>query len=609
MRSARWWALSIGLVLAVVALGAPRVDVPTLAGPIKGDEATYVAMAFSLAKDGDLKYRPEDYRRFVSLYRTGPEGIFLKRSHDLHWRLRAGWPPIAIERTAVPATRELDYGKPFAYAVAAAPFAAVFGLSGLLLFNLLLLAICVSGAVVFARARAGRVAGTLIGAGFVCVSVVPVYGAWMTSEIFNFTLVLVAYFLWLYKEVAPPDAPRWVRAGWTYWLAVALLGVATFSKLPNAALIGPVVLLALARRQIVRGAAVGVLFCAVVGGLFGTNALISGEANYQGGVDRSSFATHFPFDDQGTTFDSGHPMTTNQANDENILDPAFALPALRLNVPYFLFGRDSGLVPYFFPGALIALLWVVRLRHTRIWQTLIAICLAAAALGLLVLIPAGWNGAGGPIGNRYFLSLYPALLFLLPSGTGLVPAVIGVLAGAICVGPILIHPFQSKQMPWVNPERWPLHLLPVEFTLINDIPVFLNPLRGRVLVSKDPEVFLYYMDSHAYFQEPQGFWVAPGTADIVIRTANPLTRLDLRLRSPIANEIDVALDGSHAHETLRPGEEKQIRLRPGPGVKANGYQLLLRIKTAAGFYPKAFDPGSRDNRHLGVFISPTYEAK
>jgi hypothetical protein len=103
--------------------------------------------------------------------------------------------------------------------------------------------------------------------------------------------------------------------------------------------------------------------------------------------------------------------------------------------------------------------------------------------------------------------------------------------------------------------------------------------------------------------------VAPGTADIVVRTANPLTRLDLRLRSPIANEIDIALDSSHAHETLRPNEEKQIRLRPEPGVKANGYQLLLRIKTAAGFYPRAFDPASKDTRYLGVFISPTYEAK
>jgi hypothetical protein len=37
--------------------------------------------------------------------------------------------------------------------------------------------------------------------------------------------------------------------------------------------------------------------------------------------------------------------------------------------------------------------------------------------------------------------------------------------------------------------------------------------------------------------------------------------------------------------------------------------VLLRIETEAGFYPRDFDPGSTDTRHLGVFVKPTYEAK
>ena len=96
---------------------------------------------------------------------------------------------------------------------------------------------------------------------------------------------------------------------------------------------------------------------------------------------------------------------------------------------------------------------------------------------------------------------------------------------------------------WLNPERWPLRLLPVELTLVNNLPVFLNPQRGRILVSRDPEVFLYYMDGNTYFQEKDGFWVAPGVADIIVRTERPLTELDLKISSPVANEVEVSIGG------------------------------------------------------------------
>ena len=596
------------LVLIAVGVWIARVDLPRLLGPVKGDEATYVAMALSLAKDGDLKYRPEDYRRFVSLYGTGPEGIFLKRTQRLTWQLQAAWPPVRLEKSPVPASEKLDYAKPFAYPMAAAPFVALVGLNGLLLFNLLLLAASAGCAIVFCRARTRPLAGTILGLAFVFASVAPVYAVWLTPEMFNFALVLIGLFLWLYKEVAPSTAPAWVRHSALDWIAAACLGVATFSKPPNAVLIGPLVLVAWLRGRWVRGVLLAALFCAVAGGLFGINELISGDWNFQGG-DRRSFYTHFPFDPQDTPFSAGNPMSTSEVNDENILAPAFLVPTLEKNVVYFLVGRDSGFIPYFFPGALILLVWLLHVRRATAWQWACALACGAGALALLVFIPRGWNGAGGPIGNRYFLSLYPALVFLVPDGTGLVTAAASLVGGALFIGAILLHPIASSRAPWLNPERWPLHELPVEFTLINDIPVFLNPQRGRVLVSKDPEVFLYYMDGNTYFQEPHGFWVAPGTADIVVRTAEPLTGLDLRLSSRVPNHVEIAIDGRRADVSLRPGETSTVQLRPDPGVKANGYQVLLRITTAAGFYPRDFDPTSTDTRRLGVFIEPTYRVR
>ena len=64
-------------------------------------------------------------------------------------------------------------------------------------------------------------------------------------------------------------------------------------------------------------------------------------------------------------------------------------------------------------------------------------------------------------------------------------------------------------------------LLPIELTILNDLPVHLKYERFRVPVSKDPECS-YYMDSNTYYAEANGgFWVAPGTAEIVIRTVGP----------------------------------------------------------------------------------------
>jgi hypothetical protein len=596
----------IALVSAIV--WAARVNVPALSGRIKGDEATYVAMALSVAKDGDLKFRAEDLTRFQKVFGTGPEGIFLKQTHRLDWHFQRSPPWVTATRIPVPTGQELDFGKSFAYAVAAAPFVTVLGLPGLLLFNIFLLAVCCWCAVTFCKARTGPIRATVFGLAFVLASVVPVYVAWLTTELFNVTLVFVACLFWLYKEVAPPDDHRWFRRRDLDWVSAVLLGIATFSKLTNAPLIAPIVMTALLRKRYRHATLVAGSFLLATGILFGANELIAGDWNYQGGI-RKSFVRDFPFDAAGSTFESaGKPMTTEEANDQNILAPDFLFPLLKHNVVYFLVGRDAGLVPYFFPGVVIGVLWLVRWRRSTVWQWMTALACVGSALVLLVLTPASWNGGGGPVGNRYFLSIYPTMLFLLPSGAGIVSALTTAIVGLTFVGPILLHPFRSSQEVWRNPERWPLRLLPVELTLMNDLPVRLNRERGRVQVSENPEVFLYYMDSNTYFQEANGFWVAPGTTDIVIRTALPLTRLTLRLSSRVPNEVDVAIDGRSGHASLQPGDEEIIQLRPPSGVYANtSYQIVLRIRTASGFYPRQFDPSSTDTRHLGVFVKPTYE--
>lgn len=610
---------SVGILVVVLGALAARVDVPSLVGPHKGDEATFVAMALSLAYDGDLKYTAADYTRFTSLYGRGPEGVFLKRGYDVRVALRAAWPPVTVIREPVSSEQALDYSKSFAFAVFAAPFVALFGLGGILLMNTLLLAAVAACSVAFARARCGPAAGTVIGLAFWMATVVPVYVIWMTPEVLNVALVGGGLFLWLYKDVAPESAWAGWRGSWTDWAGALLIGVATFSKPPNAVFIAPMACMLLWRRQWRVGAVAAAMFLLGSAGNFGLNALATGEWNYQGG-DRKSFYTQFPFDGTGYTFDAlERTMATDEAGAATYLEPERLRAMLPANIVYFFVGQYAGLFPFFFPGAavLVAFLW--RWRQAALWQWLLLLACGGGALVLLVLTPNSWSGGGGPVGNRYFLSLYPALLFLLPAGLRLRTAVLAAAAGLLCIGPLLVRPVKASQEPWTIGEHWPLRVLPVELTLLDDSPARLLPSRGRIPFWIDSFVLLYYMDGNSYSPEPaggvagaptDGFWIAGGrTARIGVRSATPLTSVAMTVWSREPNEFTVSVQGTSATLSLDAGQTGMIRLVPGdPVFIGTSYAYVWTMRTTAGFVPAQVDPDATDDRNLGVFVKPVFRA-
>ncbi len=614
--------LWVRIAVVVVALSAATalVDVPTVVGPHKGDEATFVAMALSLAHDGDLKYTSEDFDRFTALYGRGPEGVFLRRGYDVDVRLQAAWPPVELVREPVPVEQGLDYSKSFAFAVFAAPFVAVFGLSGILLMNTLLLLAVAACSVAFARARCGPVAGTIIGLAFWGATVVPVYLIWLTPEILNIALVGGGLFFWLYKEVAPPTAWAGWRAPWTDWMAAFLIGIATFSKPPNAVFIAPMACLFLYRRQWRAGLLAGALFLLGSAGNFGLNGLVTGDFNYQGG-DRKSFYTSFPFDGTGYTYDSlTQTMATDDAETDVHLAPNRLRAMLPSNILYFFFGQYAGLFPFFFPGAAILVVFLWRWREATLWQWLLLLACGGGALVLLILTPNSWSGGGGPVGNRYFISLYPALLFLLPTGLRVWSAAAIALVGLICMGPVIARPAQMSQEPWRIGEQWPMRMLPVELTLLNDSPVRLLPSRGRIPFHINAFVLMYYMDGHSYSPEPaggipgappDGFWIAGDrTARIGLRSNTPLTSVTFTLWSREPNEFTVGMQGRSASLRLAAGQTGTLRLIPGDPVYIGGsYAYVWTMTTTAGFVPAETDEGSTDTRSLGVFVKPVFETE
>ena len=434
------------LLLVVGSYVALSIDVVRTGFGIKGDEATYVAMALSAAYDGDLVYEAKDIERFYQTYNAGPEGIFLKRGSEASYHFDDAFPFIRRETRPDDRPNRLYFGKAYVYSVAAAPFVRLAGLNGLLLFHVVLLSgvVFVGYRFLAARSPGGLAAAYVLG--FFGASIVPLYAVWLTSEVFNVACVFFAYFLWFYKEVAPPAHGRfgrWLRGPWSNVAAAVLLGLATYSKPPNVFLIIPPVAFAWSRRRIGSGFVVGAVFGLVVAAAFGINAGITGEFNYQGG-DRRTFYGRFPFEQPGDRFEElGAGRATNEIVVEESLRPMAFLTLLGTNLRYFLVGRHFGFLPFLFPGVVTVLLFLWPPSSRQMWQWVTLGTVAFCAVGLVIYMPYTWSGGGGPSGNRYFVSIYSALFFVTPPLGSIAPVLLAWIGGTLLHGP---HPGQPVHL-------------------------------------------------------------------------------------------------------------------------------------------------------------------
>lgn len=656
--------------ILLVFLGvAVSVDFPRAAFGFKGDEATYYTLTHSLARDGDFTYQRRDLVRVWEEF-SAPEGIFLKKGADIQGAQFTPRPPfVALETVPDPSRSRLYYAKSFAYPLFAAPFVAIFGTSGFLILHALLIGLNFGAAYAFLRVRGSAPApAATFAAVFLFATVVPVYFVWLTPELFNFTLVLQAYFLWTYKHAAaalpaeagsherdrregdrrkawlPPsggrdhldrDLTRWgrfLRSPSSDLLAAVLLGIATFSKPTHVLLILPLLAWCAWRRQWTRGASIGLLFAAVVASLFGWNAAISGEFNYQGG-DRKSFysSTGFPFANDWETFDSKGQDVATDTVPTDILVHGDTLRVLAWNLLYFTLGRYSGFVPYFFPGVIAVALFLRRRGERHVWQWLTLGTALFGAVALLLYMPYTYSGGGGPVGNRYFLSFYPLFLFVLPAITSLRPALIALAVGALFTAKMVINPFYSSFHAGAYADAGPLRVLPIELTLLNDLPVSGDPVRARRTIAGTPPLSAYFPDRNAYDTEGEFFWVRGGRrADVILRAPAPeiegrgvvplrVRRLTVEISNgAVQNRIRVSDGLGWITFDLAPREDRVVEVTPRggvpfkPSIYPTNYVYALSISTTAGSAPFLDAPGeSDDSRYLGarVRLVPIYEDK
>jgi len=622
---------AVGASLFLLAVAA-TLDLPRAAGGFKGDEATYYSLAHSLARDFDFTFERKDLTRVWEEFPGGPEGIFLKTGKINRIQRSDHFPYVRRVKLQDRVATRLYYAKSFIYPLVAAPFVFAFGTHGFLVLHALLLSLDLFLAYTFIVARGTPPHAALpYVVVFLGASVVPVYFVWLTPELFNVSLVFCAIFLWCYKEVADQGAgvsSRFLMAAASDYLAAALVGVLTFSKPSHAILMGPLVVLAIGRKQWRRAVNIGVIWAVFTGGLFLGNAAITGEFNYQAG-DRKTFYGRdgFPFANPRETFENIGPVRgRDSVLVADVLANQHTFSVFRHDLGYFLVGRFSGLVPYFFPGVLSAVLFLVTKRR-RPWQWLIGATIVAAALVLIVITPFTYSGGGGPVGNRYFLSFYPLFLFLTPPLTGLGFTAAGLIVGALFTAQILLNPIYSSLHPGEHTKSGPLHWLPIELTLLNDLPMTFSAERSKRPLAGDPPVLAYFPDDNAYSPEGDAFWVrGKSRADVILRA--PVVdigggRFVSKTIATLAIEVQNGADRSRVTVStgaesrtlvLNSAEAASVTLRVGRGVpyhrdeNPTSYLYVVSIRTTAGFVPFLDAPSSSDSRFLGARIRlvPTY---
>jgi hypothetical protein len=574
--------LCLSAALLGLALSIYKVHFPP--GPI-GDEAAYVMMTQSLWHDHNLTYEERDLARAYRTWDLGPIGLILATTDS---------------------GKTMHYAKPFVYSLAAVPFYAVFGVQGLVVFNMALFLAMFWAAWWFWRRESGHYG--LFLAGFFFASTALVYVFWLQPEVFNMACVFFPLLIWLVLR----NRPRW---GWRdhalLGLAGVLLAAAYVSKEPTVLLGAPIVADLVWQRRFSGLLALAAPLAVGLALLFAVQWHMTGSFSPYRGVQRRSFESEFPLESRndlwqlyrGTTFGSWSALGIETT------------PRLLVrNVAYFLVGRHTGLLAYF-PFALFAVaLFVAGPRGRPQWLLLAAI--AGYCLVLFAMRPNNYHGGSGFVGNRYFASIYPALA-LLPGRIAarrslLAPfAAAGLWTMAVVAVPLLQVAPEATLQAHVRGATF--QALPLELSLLHKIPgYFLHGWGDGVWVV--PKENFYADERH-----PNGVWVRGASrSQVVVVTAAPISSVRLRAFSLSArNELTMesAVDRVTVRfdsEEKRQGTPVELAVRPVardlgffPERKQPEYFYRFTLSTTDGLVPARRDPRSQDLRYLGVFLSFT----
>ena len=573
MKKTVTYALLTGTVFLV--LFTLSVAKPGLPVTLKADEPAYFLMALSLAHDHDLACELRDYRRLQDAFPFLPTENLILMSDD----------------------KGVGFGKPYIYPFLAAPLAGLFGANGLVAFNALLFALMIVLATLYLRRFNSDGQAALFSVAFFLLSPTFLYVFWLHPEILNMASATGCLFFAFHTfESAPPEgrARRCIQfvfnARTAPWWSASSLALGTYSK-PVLALLGMPALWVVLRRRGGRGAAAWLAAAVLsMAAIAGGAVLLTGHATpYLGEMVRTGVKVEAP-EEMEKVVAEAMSLAAIRSTTGNTWSWIFRLPsadprALLENVGYFLWGRHTGLLIYF-PLVLPCLILFV-LHQRRVLSRWI--CLAAAlavALFFLLFIPFNWHGGGGFIGNRYFVMVYPAFLFLVTSLKPLWMLPGAASLGGLFLGSLLFSPFGApvrKPTLQAHTRAAPYSYLPLELSLLSTIPGYAllahpkalfvgrqdlvqthRPEKRRVwvdAVSRQPIPLVGALDTSVA-------WIYGATSTtILLMTERPIEGVFFHLASWVPNHIELGLSGDRHvldfDHGRTPGKSAQVvELRP-----------------------------------------------
>jgi hypothetical protein len=523
---------------------------PGIPTHLKADEAAYYLSALSLAHDRDLRVETKDVDRAFQEFPFAPVNNMIVMTDD-------GW-------------RTVYFGKPYIYSLFAAPFAALSGANGLVFFNMLLTMAMVWMGYLYLRRWNPPGLAALFAAAFFLLSVGFSYVFWLQPEVFSMAAIVACLFFGLPRrdEDVPPDPRRDLRRELLFAaISGAVLVLAVYNK-PMFGAVGLAPLYAYARERRWKTAGAWLLGAALgMGIVAGIATALTGHPSAYLGVRRQGVEMCqpgvMPIAPEVTQATggvaAGHSPTGN-AFTWLIRVPEVTAYEMAENIGYFLVGRHAGMLVYT-PFAGIAVLLFLLHRGRRPGERWVLLAsLAAVALYFLTFIAWNWQGGGGFVGNRYYISLIGAFLFLVHEIRPRWLVALGCGMAGLFLAPILFTPFGAivpEPTLQAHVRNAPFRILPFELSLRN-VPGY-----ERIPIDKDlrlvgrKDVFLPHGDQ---------FWIRGASrSEMYLVGAKPIESAAFLVTSYAPdNRIEIEMgDAREVLEMAGAQEVRRVRLDPG----------------------------------------------
>jgi hypothetical protein len=205
------------------------------------------------------------------------------------------------------------------------------------------------------------------------------------------------------------------------------------------------------------------------------------------------------------------------------------------------------------------------------------------------------------------MGAYGVFLFMLPPIESVLAALAPWLVGGVFTASIVLNPFFAAFYPAEYAKHGPVRLLPVELTLVNDLPINTQADRVRVWFGTARRFQIYFLDDNAYGREDLSFWTRGRSyAEMLVKTVEPASSLELTVTAgPVATAVTVTHGWWSARVALAAGQTRAVSVPLDEGFPYKGTRVWrVGVSSSQGFVPALVDAASQDKRFLGVLVTP-----